>query len=270
MSWKQSAALAVLVGVVGCSDDTLVLNAPFVQASWSTNSVTLTWEPVAEAESYDIYRGTAVTNLALYDTDFAATQFQDLDAAAGTVYYYAVNAKKGDVESGLSSSVAAFPHTAPATTGKVYENTSSNGSYYGFFMNNGIAGGEDFTQAQVTQGAAADLGLNTHDQGSEVDPEFRSPHFTAGSRNSSFVLVQENATEQDFNALVSASEAAYSWAADDIAVLPQALYLVKTDEGNFAKLWITSGAGTSPFAGSGADEYVEFRFDYNPNGVILF
>jgi hypothetical protein len=270
MSWKQYATLAVLIGVVGCSDDPVVLNAPFVEVAWTASSVTLTWQAVVDAETYDVYRGTEVTNLALYDTDLAATQYQDVDAVSGTVYYYAVNAKKGDVDSGLSLSVAAFPHTAPIASGKVYENTSSNGSYYGFFMNNGVAGGEDFTQAQVVQGADADLGLNTHDGGNEVDPELRSPHFTAGTRNSSFVLVQENATQADFDALISASEAGYSWVQDGVSVLPQALYLVRTEEGNFAKLWITSGAGTSPFAGSGSDEYVEFRFDYNPNGVILF
>ncbi len=266
-SWKSWIGAAAVVALVGCGDE-LALLAAILTATWDTNSITLTWDPVDGAESYDVYRGITQAGMILWEEGWDQTAYTDNTSVAGVVYYFAVHARDGDTDSGPSNVVTAFPHTPPAAAGKVYENTSGQGSYYVFRMAGGVATGEDLTLAQADE---ADFGLNTHESGNPVDPELRSPHFTVvpNGRVSQFALVQSGASQNDFDALIEGFEADYVWV-DELNAESAGLYLVKTQDGNFAKLWIISGNALSPFDGAGDDEYVEFEWDYNPNGLILF
>jgi hypothetical protein len=140
-------------------------------------------------------------------------------------------------------------------------------------MLNGIVSGKDVTKSEIDAGVQADFGLSTHEGGSSLVPEVRSPHFTAGDRVSAFAKVQVAATGDEFDALRSGSEADFIWS-EDLEVNQGGLYLIKTQEGNYAKIWVTSGTATSPLSGGHTDadtnEYIEFEYDYNPNGLILF
>lgn len=269
MTWQRWAAVAALVGVVGCSDtptepeEPLVLLAPVVTAAWGATTVTLDWDAVDNAEMYEIWRGTTPQALTLLQDGFVGTMYTDNSVGPGEVYHFAINAVADTVESGLSASVATFPHTPPQTPGKMYENTSNNGSYFIFRIDNGIVSGEDLTQAQA---AIAHLGLNTHENNNPVDPEFRSPHLTSGAGES---LIAP-ATGYDFNDLIEADEASFVFAREDVLVSSGSVYLVKTEDGNFAKLKVISGDAGSPFEGTGDEEYIEFEFDYNNKGIILF
>ena len=270
-SWKSWIAMGALVGLVGCSSEELALLAPFLNAIWGTTSVTLDWDEVDGADSYDIYRGTDENALAPREAGVDALTYTDATTTAGTVYYYTVHATDSDRDSGPSNVAAGFPHTPPVGSGKVYENTSGQGSYWVFRMTGGVANGEDLTQAQAGD---ADFGLNTHENGAPVDSELRSPHFTVTpERASQFALVQNGASLNDFNALTQGEDADFVWF-DELAAEYAGLYLVKTKEGNYAKLWIASGDAASPLSAGHTEndlnEYIEFEWDYNPHDEILF
>ncbi len=277
-SWKSCIAMGALVGLVGCSDEELALLAPLLNALWDTASITLDWDAVDGADSYDIYRGTDSNAMAPLETGYEQTTFTDLSTTAGTVYYYAVHATDSDRDSGPSNVAAGFPHTPPVGSGKVYENTSGQGSYWVFRMTGGVANGEDLILANAD---VADFGLDTHDGATPVVPSLLVTPFDPGDpapplpngRVSQFALVQSGASQNDFNALTQGDDADYVWF-DELAAEYAGLYLVKTEEGNYAKLLITSGDATSPLSAghtsNDTNEFVEFEWDYNPNNEILF
>ena len=268
---KSLLAVGAVLGMSACGTDDLVqLFAPDLHAHASSSSVHLMWDAQDAATAYDIWRGSDASSLGLLEADYQGVEYNDGGVNAGSVFYYAVTAKDDEEQEATSATVGAFPHTPPVGD-RVYENTSTQGSYFQFNMIGGFATGMDLTQVQVDAGERADFGLNTHEGGQPLDPEIRSPHFTTNQTGSLFAEVMTGATYSDFDVMGfhQDDEGAYQWV-DELAAAQYGLYLVKNSEGNFAKIFVTSGDASSPLLETGADDWMEFEWDYNPNGIILF
>ena len=100
----------------GDGDDTVVPAAPSgLAADASDGSVELTWESVADAESYNVYRA---SESGFEPSDPLAdgqsrTSYTDAGAENGTTYYYVVTAV-ADEEGDPSGEVESTPFAAPS------------------------------------------------------------------------------------------------------------------------------------------------------------
>jgi hypothetical protein len=98
----SGAGLAVPTGLVATPGD---------------GQVSLSWNPVSGATSYNVYRGTApgvtVTPPPLANVAVPAVSFNDTAVVNGTTYYYIVTAFDGVTESGPSTEDGATPQVAP-------------------------------------------------------------------------------------------------------------------------------------------------------------
>lgn len=90
-------------------------------SSVSHDSATLSWDAVADASGYELYRSpdSTVTTTDTLVYDGSGTSTSDTGLSGSTAYYYAVLAKNAEGSSGLSSAVLvttpATPETPPAT-----------------------------------------------------------------------------------------------------------------------------------------------------------
>ena len=75
--------------------------------------VSLAWNSVTGATSYVIQRGTVNGNTAPYASGVTLSNFKDLNATNGTMYYYRVMAMNGNVAGTPSAQVSAMPQAAP-------------------------------------------------------------------------------------------------------------------------------------------------------------
>lgn len=74
------------------------------------SQVILSWDPVAGAASYNIYRGLVSGGYSLLNNSLSAN-YTDLDVINGTQYYYVVTAVNSfGLESGYSNEASAMPH----------------------------------------------------------------------------------------------------------------------------------------------------------------
>ena len=71
-----------------------------------TAKVDFTWTAAAGAKSYNVYRGTSLTNLVLLKSEFPSTSFTD-NPGSGTFYYYVVALGNGGLQSAPSNMVSA-------------------------------------------------------------------------------------------------------------------------------------------------------------------
>jgi fibronectin type 3 domain-containing protein len=82
-----------------------------------SNTVVLSWDPVGEAETYNVYRSTSSTDGPSgtpLNTGLSDPSYQDPDAENGTTYYYRVTAvDSAENESDASGEVSATPFTHP-------------------------------------------------------------------------------------------------------------------------------------------------------------
>ena len=102
------AALALMV-VAGCGTGP---EAPTGLTVTSTSPITLSWNSVSGATSYNVYRGTTTGGLSfktLLASNVTATTYSDTSATAGATFYYQVTAVGSDGVSGASNEVNASP-----------------------------------------------------------------------------------------------------------------------------------------------------------------
>jgi hypothetical protein len=78
-------------------------------ASVGDQQLALSWTPVSNADSYNIYRGTAPGQETLYKQNVTQNYFTDIGLQDGIVYYYRVTAQNNGGESPPSNEVAASP-----------------------------------------------------------------------------------------------------------------------------------------------------------------
>jgi hypothetical protein len=86
-----------------------------VAATAGNRQVTVTWNAVASATSYRIYRGLSAT-VATLSTDVTTTSFVDQPLSNGTPYFYWVSASNAGGASANSTAISATPKL-PAPTG---------------------------------------------------------------------------------------------------------------------------------------------------------
>ncbi len=102
------------IGAVELQPDETLLTPPGnVQASAGDGRVTVTWQPVAGAESYVVYASrTPGVNKASYESRYpgiTATSYQVTGLQNGVTYYFVVTAVRGGAESSESLEVSARP-----------------------------------------------------------------------------------------------------------------------------------------------------------------
>jgi fibronectin type 3 domain-containing protein len=86
-----------------------------LSATPSDGRVALSWNAVAGATSYDVYRGTSSGGETLLQSGVAGTTFADTAVTDGTTYYYTVSAVNAAGEGPHSTEVSATPQVgAPA------------------------------------------------------------------------------------------------------------------------------------------------------------
>ncbi len=87
--------------------------APIIAVSSGDEEVTITWESVERAVTYDVYMGTQVRSYSAITT-VSGTSYTKTGLTNGTTYYFAVKAINGGGESDFSNEVSATPQ-APAS-----------------------------------------------------------------------------------------------------------------------------------------------------------
>ncbi|NOT43915.1 MAG: DUF1800 family protein [Acidobacteria bacterium] len=89
-----------------------------VQAVGGDGQVTVSWAPVAGADAYHVYRGTAPgdTGAVPVASGVAASPFVDATVVNGQTYYYQVSALGADGEGARSAEVHATPQAPPTGT----------------------------------------------------------------------------------------------------------------------------------------------------------
>jgi len=82
---------------------TALLAAPTVTATPGVGSIDLSWNDIALADFYDVYRSTHPNAEEVYAVGVATASFSDPAVSDGTTYYYKVAAANGDGQGNLSS-----------------------------------------------------------------------------------------------------------------------------------------------------------------------
>jgi uncharacterized repeat protein (TIGR02543 family) len=81
--------------------------------AYGDGTLTLEWETVAGASGYRIYRGESADAIDTFVDEVTGTTFTDTGLTNGRVYYYAVTATDGIVESKRSAAADGKPRTVP-------------------------------------------------------------------------------------------------------------------------------------------------------------
>ena len=103
-SFNGTALLDYLAGV------STLNGSPLLSAVPNDGSVTLTWSRVANALSYNLYRGTAQGKESLYKSGLTGSSYQDTGVTNGTSYFYQLSAVTSKGESAKSNEVSVRPN----------------------------------------------------------------------------------------------------------------------------------------------------------------
>lgn len=126
-----------------------------VSAVSGDNKVTLSWQPILFATSYNIYRsittGVSITNERIAQISAPATTYEDLAAANGTTYYYYVTSITPSGEKNIAPEISATPQTGVATT------VSVNGKVVYEDREYGAGGFTGLTMVKAVRFAAVDI-----------------------------------------------------------------------------------------------------------------
>ena len=142
----------------GGGDDTTAPTAPSgLTANADDALVTLSWNAVNDANTYNVYRATSATDSASGSplaTDLTETGYADESADNGTTYYYRVTAiDEAGNESDGSGEVASTPFTAPTELTGTSGNSEIELDWSGA---TGAASYSVYRSTSSTDGAAGD------------------------------------------------------------------------------------------------------------------
>ena len=114
--WRNFPVILVLlvtVSLAGCGSADEPPAAPEnLTATAGASVVTLDWDAVTDATSYNVYRSLSSGDLSskiLLASALTATAYTDTNVTSGTTYYYQVTAENSDGESNGSAEVSATP-----------------------------------------------------------------------------------------------------------------------------------------------------------------
>jgi fibronectin type 3 domain-containing protein len=99
--------------LAGCGSENNVPSAPQnLTGTAGASMVTLDWDAVTDATSYNVYRGLSTGDLSskvLLASALTATAYSDTNVTSGTTYFYQVTAENSDGESSGSAEVSVTP-----------------------------------------------------------------------------------------------------------------------------------------------------------------
>jgi fibronectin type 3 domain-containing protein len=108
-----SLVLLIAVSLAGCGGTDNYPAAPEnMTGTAGASSVTLDWDAVTDATSYNVYRGLSSGDLSsktLLVSALTATAYTDTNVTSGTTYFYQVTAENSDGESDGSVEVSVTP-----------------------------------------------------------------------------------------------------------------------------------------------------------------
>jgi hypothetical protein len=134
------------------------LSAPTnLTATAGPSQISLAWNAVSGATSYNVYRGTSASGESVTPiaTGITGTNFADTSATNGTRYYYFVTAINGSGRSDPSNEANSTPQVTTYTLSPIADSYIRAGSYTG--SNYGTV-----TTLVVKQGATGDLTRKTY------------------------------------------------------------------------------------------------------------
>jgi hypothetical protein len=107
-------------------------SAPTLLATSDINQVDLTWNPVAGASSYNVYRGTSPSGESgtPYLTSLTTTSYTDTSVTDGTTYYYTIKAINTVGTSASSSEASATPTQVPLSDADIGSPTYAGSASY--------------------------------------------------------------------------------------------------------------------------------------------
>jgi fibronectin type 3 domain-containing protein len=141
VSTGPSATNAKLNFVEVTSIDTPPAEAPVLQALPATGRVTLSWNRIPGAQTYNLYRGTAPGNATLYQTGLTGTTYNDTAVTvANTYYYYLVPANAHGV--GPQSNEVNYQVSATYAHINFQPGTTANPTPAGYLKDSGGAFGD--------------------------------------------------------------------------------------------------------------------------------
>ena len=160
-------------------------------------SAQVSWQPVASATGYTVYRGTSaasITTLLTPAAGVAAPSYTDATAANGTTYYYAVRAIVDGIESANSGTVQIRPVVRACSTGNavVLENCYAGNTGWNVRATATIAAGgiEGFgTASSINKGQSVDLKVNADDSATFRVEIYRTGYY-GGSNARLFSIVR--------------------------------------------------------------------------------
>jgi fibronectin type 3 domain-containing protein len=105
-----TVAVLLMVFLAGCAIENKPPDAPQnLTATAGASMVTLDWDAVTDATSYNVYRGVSSSSKVLLVSALTATAYADTKVTSGITYFYQVTAENSDGESGGSAEVSATP-----------------------------------------------------------------------------------------------------------------------------------------------------------------
>jgi fibronectin type 3 domain-containing protein len=106
-------AVLMTVSLAGCGSTDDLPDAPGnLTATAGASMVTLDWDDVGDATSYNVYRSLstgALSSKVLLASALTASAYSDTNVTSGTTYYYQVTAENSEGESDGSAEVSATP-----------------------------------------------------------------------------------------------------------------------------------------------------------------
>jgi N,N-dimethylformamidase beta subunit-like, C-terminal/Domain of unknown function (DUF4082)/Malectin domain/Bacterial Ig-like domain len=214
-----------------------------------SSSIQLSWQPVAGASGYSVYRGTSPTTVTTAVTGVGAvngTTYTDATVSNGTTYYYAVRAVASGVESVNSLVVQATPVLRGCSSGSVVvlENCYSGNTNWNVRDTATVAAGgiEGYATTQsVNKGGSIDIKVSTAATTTFNAEIYRSGYYGgAGARLFSVIrgvqgTSQPNCVSDSTTGLLDCSNWSVSLTITTTSNWPSGVYLlrlVRADNGS--------------------------------------
>jgi fibronectin type 3 domain-containing protein len=146
---KNNAGESEYSSSASATTDSTMPSAPtgVTAAAASSNSITVSWDPVSNAASYDVYYEIGISSTRNFAGNTAETSYTHTGLTANTTYYYYIKAKNSAGESAYSSFASARTNSSGYNSGPIdlaydvwHTSSLSSGAVdqYRFYANAGV------------------------------------------------------------------------------------------------------------------------------------